>query len=196
MKRGLATVAQGFHRKDVAGVKHRGDNAERVPEEPGGGELEARVHEQRDTGKRRAEPGEEQRARPLAEKEPCRQGDEDRREVSKQRRVRDRGELNRAVPEREVAGEREPRREEQGPLAGVAPRSLLGLQIEQPQEWNRDRHAPKSGGGGPGLGQAHEDRRERYAGGAGEKRDERGVHAPRMLRERYLRSFQRFCAAS
>src|SRR5687768_1578237 len=107
MQRGLAAVAQALHREDVARIEHRGDDAERVAEKPGRGEAQARLHEKRDARERGSEAGEEERARTLAEENPRRERDEDRREVCEQGRIRYRGTLNGGVPESEVARERE-----------------------------------------------------------------------------------------
>ena len=106
VQRRLAAVAQPLHGEEVAGVEDRGDDAERVAHEPGGRESDARMHQQRDTGERRGETGQEEPRRPLAQKDPGREGDEDRREVGEQRGIGHRRELDRGVPEGEVAGPR------------------------------------------------------------------------------------------
>src|SRR5262245_1429016 len=105
VKDGLAAVAQVLHDEDVPGVEHRRDDAEGVAEEGGGGEGEAGPDEHGDAGEGGGEPGEEQSGRLLAEEEPGGEGDEDRGEVGEQGGVRYRGELDRGVPERQVAGE-------------------------------------------------------------------------------------------
>src|ERR1051325_7030146 len=57
--------------------------------------------------------------------------------------------------------------------------------VHDPQDGNRQGHAPERGRGGPdtgGQGLSHEDRRQRDEGGARQKRRQRGIHGPRIVR--------------
>ncbi len=197
LERRRAAIAQSLHREEVPGIEQRGHHAERVAEQRRAGKSQAVLHEQRDSGERKGERAEEQRPRLLAEEEPRREGDEGGGEVGEQRRVRHRGVLDRQVPEGEVARESNPGSEKKqlGSGNAVALRSLPG-QPQEPENRNGKRDAPESGRGRAGLGEAHEDRRERDEGRAEEQRGESGRHARGMLPGRYLRSFQRLSAAS
>ena len=124
VQRGLAAVAQPFHGEDVARVEHRGHHAERVAGEAGGGELEAGVHEQRDAGERggraRRETGALGRWRRKIQAASVTKID-----ARLASRVEFATEVSwiELVPEGEVAGEGEARREQQRPFAGIAPGS-------------------------------------------------------------------------
>ncbi len=125
------------------------------------------MHQQRHADEGGAQAGQKQSARALAQKDPYSERDEHRGEIREQRRVRHRRQLDRGVPEREVAREGEAGRQQQRPFTRVTTCGLSRAQVENPQHGNRDGDSPEGSRGGASLGYPDEDRRERDAGRAG-----------------------------
>ena len=71
-------------------------------------QAQADSHDHDCPGQRQGERGNERRPDAFAKQKARAERDEDGREVGEQRRVRDRGQLDRPVPEGEVPGEEQP----------------------------------------------------------------------------------------
>ena len=77
------------------------------------------MNQQRNACERQREPAEKQARGPLAQEDPGRERDENGGEVGEQGGIRHRGELDRLVPEGEIAGECNRRGKEQRPVTGM-----------------------------------------------------------------------------
>ena len=178
-----ACIAQALDRQQVHGVAACGRDAEQIAQR-----LLRADREAARPSALRCPPGpaairsRTAKPRPLAIEEPCRERHEHRREIGEQGRIRDRGELDRPVPERQIAGEAETHYEQSD---GMRPRSA----------WSRVRRCESSAqvhsagaasatrqnadGDRTHFRKAHEDRREADRGRA---QDERSQAERRAIR--------------
>ncbi len=171
-----ATVAQVFHGQQIPCVKHGSDDAERVAEKCRGRERHAGAHQHDHAGERGDEADKEKTAGLLAVQQPGRQRDEDGRQVGEQSRVRDRSELDREMPEEQIAGKCHAGRGQE-PTGWTRRSGFFASaseeEVERPQRGHRERDAPERGGGRAGFGDAHENGRHCDAHCAREQSKER-----------------------